>query len=64
MSVVVHASQPSPVMLQPAGLPSELTAEQLHFHPALTLDFRTTEELESLRDFTGQTLDRKDEANR
>ncbi len=54
MSVAGNAFQEPQVPLQPAASPCELSVAQLHFHPALTMDFRTTEELEPLRDFTGQ----------
>lgn len=54
MSVARNAVQEPQVPSPPAASPSELSAAQLHFHPALTLDFRTTEDLAPLRDFTGQ----------
>jgi ATP-dependent Lon protease len=54
MSVTVKAPQDRQPPLQRAAPPLELSAEQLHFRPALTLDFQTTKELEPLRDFTGQ----------
>ena len=54
MSATVKAPQNHQPSLQRAALPLELSAEQLHFRPALTLDFQTTKELEPLRDFAGQ----------
>lgn len=54
MSVVGNVVQEPQAALPPGAPPRELTAEQLHFHPALTLGFQTTAELEPLRDFTGQ----------
>jgi hypothetical protein len=46
MSVTVRAPQDRQLPLQKAAAPLELSAEQLHFRPALTLDFQTTKELE------------------
>ncbi len=40
--------------LQPTTAPVELTAEELQFHVSLGIDFQTTAELASGRDFIGQ----------